>query len=499
MPGADSVTVAVWSDPNDPGSAVEHSATPAPDVDRWDVPVSGLAAGYHVYAYYTVGGIDSVISAYECVTVNATTGVLCDDFEYDEAAYLAAWDDSGTATRLDLVTDKNTTVSGQKSLYAQSGTTRVQKSPTFLDFLVPTEMEPVIFNVNIYDPLGLDPAGYVNQFAQINTDEAGVDWFYMHIGILGWADTDNVHYDFRAIGNGGPNWTDLDEWDGPNRTKGWHVFTMVHKGNRIDCYVDGKLSLKNLPLNAQTTYRHPRIGAGYTSTLDAWYDDYCIETGKVRFNTRPPNPPRIAAPILDGDEELTVELIDSNVTQVRILDAGSAVIGVHSGAPDANGEAVITLIRPLDYQELIRVEVTSPFGTEVSDELEVGDGNGDLLICIAVRENGDTGPLGSEGAYTGDIEWIGATADPNNIPQGQPISPNSGWVTLPFDPVNGPIRSFYGSGDNRHHRDARLAGVDRGDGECGVGRSQCGHVPHVRRQREERYVRDRRLRRVRPR
>ena len=443
-PGADTVTVQVWSDPNDPGSAVEYSGTPGATDDRYDVPVSGLVAGYHVYAYYTVSGIDSVLSEYECVTVGTTTDILSDDFEYEEADYQTAWSDSGTATRLDLVTDKNTTVGGTKSLYAVSGTTRVETS---IAGLTPTETEPVILNVNIYDPYGVDPSGFVNQWVQLNADGTA-DYFYMHIGILGWSNTDNVHYDFRAVGNGGPNWTDMDEWDAPDRTKGWHVFTMVHKGQRIDCYVDGKLALKNLTLGYDTIYAIPRIGAGYSSTLDAYYDDYSIETGKVRFNTRPPNPPQIAAPILVDDEEVIVEAIDDNVTQVLIIDESSAVIGTYNGSPDANGEAVVTLTRPLVFQELIHAQVASPYGTEISDELEVGDGNGDLLICIAVRENGDTGALGSEGEYAGDIEWIGATADPNNIPQGQPISPGTGWVTLSFDPTSDPIRSFYGSDDN---------------------------------------------------
>ncbi len=436
---ADSATIVV-TDPNDPNDQAFHSTPVDPNFPgRVDVSVSGLVMGDIVTAYYTVGAIDSVESEYEKVTTATTVQYLCDDFEYDEAAYLAAWP-TGT-TRLDLVTDKNTTTGGTKSLFAPGGTSARVTAPTgVIGELTATETEPVVWNVNIYDPVGVDPLGTVNQFAQINADGT-TDWYYMHVGILGWADTDNVHYDFRAVGNGGPNWTDLDEYDGPDRSVGWHVFTVIHKGQRIDIYVDGKLSKKNIPLpDGAPTFEVPRIGPGYYSGQPGYYDDYCIETGPVRFGVRPPNPPAVAPPMA-GDELVTIINIDDDVTNVSVKDANDVELGSYAGAV-TTGSIDIGLNRALVHLERITAEVTNAIGTEASVPQEVGDGNGDILICIGVREvdpNGLLGPadLGTEGGTSGTIEWIGATGETaGGAPIGMAVSPSNDWQTLVFDPTD---------------------------------------------------------------
>ena len=436
-PGADSVTITV-------NGTTEFTATPDPGVDRWDVPVSGLVAGDSLTAHYAVGGVASVESDYEIVTVAADTTILCDDFEYDQATYDATWANSGSATRLELSTAMNTTPGGSQSLYAPVGATRVEQN--LPGPVIPTETEPMVFNVNIYDAEGVN-SGAV-QFAQVNAD-GSADWFYMHVGILAWADTDNIHYDFRAVGNGGPNWTDLDQYDGPQRSVGWHNYTVVHKGNRIDVYVDGQLALKNLTLSSPTTYAIARIGAGYSSSVDAYYDDYCVETGAVHFGELPPAPPAkpdIAAPIEDGDNLVTVTGVDSDVILVQIIDEGSNVIGTYSGTIDPSGNVDVALTRALVHLESITAEVTNANGTTLSDPLEVGAGNGDILLSLGVRETGDTGPLGSPGSSSGEIEWIGASSVVNGAPQGIPVSPSSSWQMIAFDPATGPIQGFTGDG-----------------------------------------------------
>ena len=435
-PGADSVVVTV-------NGTTQFSATPDPGADRAVVPVSGLVAGDVITARYSVGGVDSVESDYEVVTVAATTTILCDDFEYDQATYDATWANSGTAARLQLSTAMNTTPGGAQSLYAPPGITRVEQNLPAP--LVPTETEPLVFNVNIYDAAGQNASTV--QFAQLIAD-GSTDWFYMHVGILGWANTDNIHYDFRAVGNGGPNWVDLDQYDAPLRSVGWHNYTVVHKGNRIDIYVDGLLAYKNLTLSSPTTYAIARIGAGYTSDIEAYYDDYCVETGAVRFGQVPalPSQPGIAAPIEDGDNLVTVTGVDSDVLFVQIVDETSTVIGTYSGAIDPNGVVDVPLTRSLVHLERITAEVTNAIGTTASDPLEVGAGNGDILICIGVRETGDTGPLGSPGSSSGEIEWIGAASTANGAPQGLALSPSGSWQTITFDPATDPILGFTGDG-----------------------------------------------------
>jgi len=435
-PDAESVTVVV----ND---LVEHSDTLTPGSDRWDVPVSGLVMGDVIRAYYTVAGIASVQSDYEVVTTDVATAIKCDDFEYSETQYQAAWATAGTYPRLGLVDTMNATpLPATKSLYAPEGNSRVDAS---IAPLIPTEQQPVIFNVDIYDPVGVGSTAV--QFGQLTGDLVSGDWFLLEVGILGWDNTDNVHYDVRAIGNGGPNWVDLDQFDGPDRSVGWHNFTVVHKGNRLDVYVDGLLGYKNLPLSAETTYEWAIIGAAPYSAGTAYYDDYCVEVGPVRFGEVPPPPPVVAAPIEDGDEVVTVTGVVENVTLLNIVDESSIVIGTYTGPMDPEGVEV-TLTRSLVHLESITAEMTTPvWGVLSSSPLEVGKGNGDVLVCIGIRETDDTGPLGSPGGNAGEIEWVGAASEVSGAPQGVAISPSSSWQTLTFDPASPPITAFPGSGD----------------------------------------------------
>jgi len=405
-----------------------------------DVPVSGLVMGDTVTAWMVVDGNSSGQSDYEIVTTSTPVEIFCDDFEYEQADYEAAWGTVGTYLRLELVDTKNATPGGEKSLYAQEGDTRVDKQ---IAPLIPTETEPVIVNFDIYDEIGVGNAAV--QFVQLTGDLDAGDWFLLEPGILGWANTDNVHYDLRIHGNGGSDWLDLDEFDAPDRSVGWHNITVVHKGLRIDAYVDGLLALKNSPMTDPTTYEFAKIGAAPYSEGTAYFDDYCVEVGPVRFGEVPPNP-AIAAPIEDGDQLVTVTGARDDATLVQIRDEGAIVIGTYAGVMDPAG-VDIPLIRPLVHLESITAEMTTPdWGVTSSSPLEVGKGNGDILICIGVRETDDAGPLGSEGSSTGTIEWIGADSVVDDAPQGIAVSLSDSWQPLVFDPVAGPVTGFSGDG-----------------------------------------------------
>ncbi len=310
-PVADSVTVVV-------NGTTEFSATPDPGSDRCNVSVSGLVMGDLVTAYYTVGDVDSVESVPETVTNNVSTEIVaCDDFESyaNQGAMELVWTQGGSVP-VELSTEKDATCpdGGAQSAHTPPGNSWMYQP---IPQTVPTAADPVVFNVNIYDPVGVDPEGLVAQWVELN-HIGGPDWFYMHIGMLGWADTDNVHYDFRANGNGGPNWVDLNEFDAPERSVGWHVFTVVHKGNLIDIYVDGLLARKNLTLTNETTYARMEIGGGdWDNGADVWFDDFCLETGPVRFGCIPeqgcPNPGEsgnYCTADIDGSGDCIVALAD---------------------------------------------------------------------------------------------------------------------------------------------------------------------------------------------
>jgi hypothetical protein len=99
----------------------------------------------------------------------------------------------------------------------------------------------------------------------------------------------------------------------------------------------------------------------------------------------------------------------------------------------------------LVHLEVITATQSTPDGTSGSSgPLEVGRGNGDILVSLGVRETDDQGALGSPGTGAGSIEWIGADGTSNGAPQGKPVALNTGWQTVVFDPASDPITSFAG-------------------------------------------------------
>jgi len=428
--------------------ASEYTAVPEPGADRVDVQTPALSEGQILYGYYTAAGIDSVASETETVTIGAVSEVIvCDDFEYDEAAYQAAWLDSGSP-RLELSDDFNATdPAGLHSLLGPAVSSRVEQpvSPT----VTPSATAPVVLNVHIYDAYG--PGAIVNQFAQLN---GHADWFFFFIGLYSsYSGSDEDYYQCRVNGNGGPDWINLDEYDAPVRSVGWHTFTAVLKGEYLDVYVDGLLSRKNIGPIAPPILDKARIGpgAGVASTLEAWYDDYCVEIGPVRFEPIGPQPPRrpdIDAPIQDGDEIVSVSNLEDSLVSVEIYDATPTQIGIFNGPFDETGVAEVELTRPMVHLESLTAVATNAIGQTESYPLEVGKGPGDVLICIGVRETGDTGALGTEGSthWSYDIEWVGATGVINSTPLGTPVSPSDEWQTLTFNPAGVLIEGMTGDG-----------------------------------------------------
>ena len=158
----------------------------------------------------------------------------------------------------------------------------------------------------------------------------------------------------------------------------------------------------------------------------------------------PPDPPTLVSPIQQGDTTVTVDNITSNATLVEVLANGS-VIGSVNPMGTTNGLAVP--VTPLVHLDSITARQTNVNGTSgPSTPLEVGRGNGDILVSLLIRESGDTGPIGSNGTATGQFEFIGAnTTGAGGAPLGIAISPTNGWQTVTFDPAT--VVAFGGLGD----------------------------------------------------
>lgn len=172
--------------------------------------------------------------------------------------------------------------------------------------------------------------------------------------------------------------------------------------------------------------------------------DFAYPQG-VQSMLLPPAAPTLESPIQIIDNEVDVSAITGGVDMVEIVDAGDNVIGsTMSINPD--GTATITLSRTLVAGELIRARATNVAGSSDSPGFEVGSGNGDIYICIGIRETADDLPLGVEGGTSGPIEWLGAGATISGAPQGVAVSPSNDWQTLIFTPGVDPVAGFTGDG-----------------------------------------------------
>ncbi|MEW6251135.1 MAG: hypothetical protein AB1716_10845 [Planctomycetota bacterium] len=429
----------------DPGGQLLQvfTAVVNPGATVVDVPVSGLQATYLVTGQQRVTNIDSLESPAETVTAATPTTIINDGFEYDDPTYLTNWPTSAEP-RPPLVTDYNSTVPGTKSVYVQPGTpgtggTGAGRVHQTIANLTPTDAEPVVWNVNMYDAYG--PGASNVQFAQLNGMDT--DFWYQHVGMLSWAPQNTNYYQYRAVGNGGPNWVDLNQLDAPIRSVGWHNFTIVHKSRTIDVYVDGKLCIKNLALSAETIYDRARIGPGYASANAAWYDDFSVEVGPVRFALVPPV---VVGPLLEDETTVRVADILMNTTSVRVFADNVQIAQVPLTPPNLLTTLDVT-VPALVAGQVITARQTTTVESVMSAGLEVGRGNGDLLVCLGVRETNDTGPLGTPGDPNGTIEWIGATAVLSGAPQGKPLPVTAGWQTVTFDPNSDPILAFPNSGN----------------------------------------------------
>jgi len=417
-----------------------------PGVDDVDVPLSSytLSMGETVTARMTVGGTQSVESDPETVTTGSTINLVCDTFESyaDQAAFIASpWTPTSGDVYQTLNLTQNATPGGAQSLYAISTSdTRVEQTHSNA---VPTPEQPVVLTAAIYDPAG---GGAGNQW--VDADGFNTDFFLIEVGMSSCCAPSTAYYNLRINGHGGPNWIDLDQFDGPTRSIGWHQFTVVHKGNAVDAYVDGLLAAKNIPLTGTTTFDTSRIGSGLGAGNEAYYDDYCLTTGPVRFEEialQPPTKPAITAPIEAGDTTVTITNVGPDATSV-VVYANNVQIGSITDPMGTNGTVVVP-VTTLVHLDSITADQTNGVGTSLpADALEVGIGNGDIQICIGIRETNDVAALGSTGGTSGQIEWVSSGTPISGAPQGEALSPAAGWVTYEFDPATDPIASFTGDG-----------------------------------------------------
>jgi hypothetical protein len=466
--GIDTVTITV-------NEADEFSASVPTGADRVSVPVSGLEAGDTLVATQSIGEVQSALSAVETVTVNTSTVAFFDtmegyetqdDFENefigsDPVPADTGWWPSSGDPGLTLSFDNNWTQGGTRSAYCPAGMSPPAEGwgdgwQSNYDFAYrATPLDPVesfaddiiCFSVAIYDSQG-PSAPDMRQWASLRDYSGGGLGGIIAIGMPGTAfypSGDPNYYHARVYG-GGPGYIELNQFDAPQRSVGWHVFTAVIKPDTVDLYVDNKLARKGIERN-NIPYDNMYMGSGYEPSHDAYYDDFSVRTGKVVFPfipEFPPAPPAVTSPLQAGDTTVTVTDVIEDALLVSVY-ADDTLIG---SVNPAGADTVDVTVDELVHLESITATQTDLVGeSEMSNALEVGNGSGDILICIGIRETGDTGDLGTPGSTSGSIEWIGATEALSGAPQGVPISPSAEWQTLVFDPATSPITGFTGNGE----------------------------------------------------
>jgi hypothetical protein len=164
----------------------------------------------------------------------------------------------------------------------------------------------------------------------------------------------------------------------------------------------------------------------------------------------PPEPPVVQSPLAVGDTSVSLGGVPGSVTQVKVFADGFEIGAVSNPTP-SGGVVNVPVAPALSKFESITAVQSNLIGTSgLADALEVGDGNGAVLVSLGIRESGDTGPIGSNGVSTGDFEWIGATTNGSaGAPQGFVLNPSAGWQTVTFDPLSDPISPFFELGDGQ--------------------------------------------------
>ncbi len=157
-----------------------------------------------------------------------------------------------------------------------------------------------------------------------------------------------------------------------------------------------------------------------------------------------PGTPDVEHPLEASDVFVTVSGIDASATLVSVYANSSGLIG----SIDPEGAATIEVpVDPLVHLDMISATASNPIGeSPQSEQLEVGRGNGDILLTLGIRETGGAGPVGANGGSSGTIEWLGASVTSNGAPQGKPISPSPNWQTVTFDRTIDPAVGFTGNG-----------------------------------------------------
>jgi hypothetical protein len=234
-----------------------------------------------------------------CSLLCAQTTILTDNFEYaDQAALDAAWTDIEAG--MTLVSDQSHSPS--KSVYEVGGGTGFQrKYHNFPSPVAATDESPLIFSFWMYQSaVGSRRYCEIRSYADGAYDSGALQQV-LAIGIYNTVTApetyDGTKYQMRvAFGTDAVGWVNLNDSGSPNRSAGWHKFTLKVKTSTIEGYVDDKLS-RTVGRGESYLFDSAVLGAGVTSTNAAWFDDLSVVSGEAAPS---PTPTQAGVTIANG-------------------------------------------------------------------------------------------------------------------------------------------------------------------------------------------------------
>jgi hypothetical protein len=230
--------------------------------------------------------------------VSAQTTVLTDNFEYaDQAALDAAWPDIEAG--ITLVSDQSHSPS--KSAYQTIDIQR--KYRNFSSPVTATDETPLVLWFWMYQStVGSRRYCEVRSYSGGSYGSGDMQQL-LAIGVYNTVTApdevwDGTKYQMRVTyGTAPTGWWNLNDPGSPNRSAGWHKFTLKVKTNTAEGYVDDILS-RTVNRGESDLFDCAVLGGGVTSTNPAWYDDISVVSGETPTPTPTPTP--FGATIVDS-------------------------------------------------------------------------------------------------------------------------------------------------------------------------------------------------------
>lgn len=209
--------------------------------------------------------------------------ILSDNFDgyADQAAFEAAWPKTTGNSSSDLATDRAFSAPHSvRSLTTGSGAL-IQSNYRDLGVeAAGSDAEPLVVKFQMYWAAGASRVfNAVRSYSGAGFGQGSLEQIYA-VGAYNTVTApgevwNGAKYQARVAFGTSVGWFNLS--DGPDRSEGWHEFTIEVRSNDVNFYVDGVLG-RNFSRGAITTFDSFIIGSGLTSgAVAAWTDDVSVE------------------------------------------------------------------------------------------------------------------------------------------------------------------------------------------------------------------------------